>query len=86
MTPETRTTHTPGPWRYEEYVNGSRILDANGKPISIFNDPVNGRLIASAPELLEALIATTILLKAVLDDPSETVAMATAAIAKATQP
>lgn len=55
MTPR----HTPGPWRYD-YAPGycGELLAANGTTIAEFvTEPSEGnaRLIAAAPELLEAL-------------------------------
>ena len=51
--------HTPGPWRYE-YEPGfcGELIAANGTIIAEFISeprPPNARLIAAAPELLEAL-------------------------------
>jgi hypothetical protein len=63
--------HTPGPWRYDASTKQIRTLDENSSrfsgeligAVSPLNPemPDNARLIAAAPELLEALefIATT---------------------------
>ena len=71
MTTDTRTTHTPGPWHVESPSNvmgnatirtesGSVIaimpnmtIDAN--PMTRFDDPANGAVLAAAPDLLAAL-------------------------------
>jgi hypothetical protein len=52
--------HTPAPWRYE-YADGycGEIIAANGKFVCTFTDEPSesdARLLAAAPELLEALI------------------------------
>lgn len=54
------TKHTPGPWRYD-YAPGycGELLAANGTTLAEFvTEPseANARLIAAAPDLLEALI------------------------------
>lgn len=87
-------THTPGPWlikkRHDEpeYSNSILSVEADGKDFvdsvaTLYGceDPeklANARLIAAAPELLEALLA-------IYDrHNAETMAQARAAIAKAT--
>jgi len=61
------TKHTPGPWYLEEHyltvqVNDEEV-DFHGNPIKFIiaraNDTANARLIAAAPELLEALQTLT---------------------------
>lgn len=55
--------HTPGPWTLEigemDYLDGIRsgltIRQANGAPVAYAFDAAEARLIAAAPELLEAL-------------------------------
>lgn len=52
----TKSKHTPGPWR----LNGNRTITVGdfGKPgsfIAEVKNDANARLIAAAPELLEAL-------------------------------
>lgn len=70
----TETKHTPGPWRLLKSCDASPHLVALGQPIGCieiphygYSDPdgsigatqlANARLIAAAPELLEALKAT----------------------------
>ena len=64
----TDTKHTPGPWVWDEYYTG--LDGANGQSVLIYIDyegmsihgktvaqsEANARLIAAAPELLEACI------------------------------
>ena len=61
----TNTQHTPGPWTYKrdytrpDAIGGDYfydICDADGKPLNIvvFGE-ANARLIAAAPDMLEAL-------------------------------
>lgn len=91
-------THTPGPWTLHPTAlhpavrsvgtpdAGARRIctvgSMNGNPV----DKANARLIAAAPELLEALqaIADTDPIDAALD-PQRAVRVARAAVAKATQ-
>jgi hypothetical protein len=58
-----KTKHTPGPWRtdFNSYDNQWRVYEKNGPPIinSLFKPSgeigeANARLIAAAPDLLEA--------------------------------
>lgn len=59
------TKHTPGPWTAERCDTGMEILDMNqesvavachyGDPYSSIREEANAKLIAAAPELLEAL-------------------------------
>ena len=82
--------HTPGPWTYDRsgyslYVNSGRelvtALSMDGKRLE--TSEANARLIAAAPDLLDALLM-------VLDDPNaldgrpRTYEYVRAAIAKAT--
>ena len=69
MTNET-TQHTPGPWKYDELT--AKIWDAEDMPVCIptLNNGMagrdaNARLIAAAPELLEALCETAAKLQSV---------------------
>ena len=92
--------HTPGPWRFytEPQPNGCPIV-GNGRGLMLamlahsVNYPdqrdeanANARLIAAAPELLEALQDMLILHAGISDDMVETLTRARAAIAKATNP
>lgn len=58
-------THSPGPWRWETLSRrpwGTKLYDGNGQYIAdnAYGTPADLRLIAAAPELLEALrIAAT---------------------------
>ena len=48
-------SHTPGPWKIEERSGYNRIVGIGGKVIlDTDGDDANTRLIAAAPELLEA--------------------------------
>ena len=92
--------HTPGPWKVDKELTSRSgewliAMDAGdkGRGIAIAETRVatgaelaNARLIAAAPELLEALqlIADTDPVDAALD-PQRAVRIAQAAIAKATQ-
>jgi hypothetical protein len=50
------TAHTPGPWKIGAYESGQMAVDgANGEEVTGFIEPEDARLIAAAPELLEAL-------------------------------
>ena len=47
---------TPGPWRIGAIESGMVAIDgANGEEVTGFVFPEDGRLIAAAPDLLEAL-------------------------------
>ena len=90
--------HTPGPWKVrnvrEVFCGNKRICHVNAasrEPLSIKDDwdvaAANARLIAAAPDLLEALLRTCAALESVsYSDPSIASAINTAraAIAKAT--
>ena len=81
------TQHTPGPWRYD-YEPGycGEIIASNGQTICTFADeplPSNARLIAAAPDLLDALQAIEKYMRADFDDMPMS-GKARAAIAKAT--
>lgn len=58
------TIHTQGKWIFEfNFKNGYRIFTENGTLIATINDSTsektaNAKLIASAPEMLEALKST----------------------------
>ncbi len=52
--------HTPGPWKTtHSEVNGYRVSDSTGWGVAVVlkdtNDEANARLIAAAPDMLEAL-------------------------------
>ena len=64
--------HTPGPWRYEE-LNGAIYRDGNIDPfVSVHSlgdkQHATGRLIAAAPEMLEALEKMTELADQLLNE------------------
>ena len=55
-------THAPGPWKTtHSEVNGYRVSDSTGWGVAVVlkdtNDEANARLIAAAPQMLEALEA-----------------------------
>ena len=88
--------HTPGPWVVDDLVDGHDIhAPEAGCHVATASDPemvwgaigreADARLIAAAPELLEALEATVSLLEKLghVSDNSLTVGAARAAIAKA---
>lgn len=60
---ETSTRHTPGPWKAasaRSFIVGLPIVATNGRTIANSHQPgdegmANARLIAAAPELLDAL-------------------------------
>ena len=83
--------HTPGPWRYVGHF-GTHCLDSNGRCIADAPHPngmseeegfANARLIAAAPELLEALEYLAGFEKNADWDGYKAVTMAKSAIAKA---
>jgi len=91
------TSHTPGPWFIEQrtYDNGythCRITASDGHgwagnrymSVSGCIDKHDARLIAAAPELLEALEATLKLIELVMPVDGDVTRKARAAIAKAT--
>jgi hypothetical protein len=48
---------TPGPWRFDAYKGGTRIV-TDGEPpipIQIFRNSANAQLMAAAPEMYEVL-------------------------------
>ena len=68
MTTQTKTTHTPGPWKLLHHTaaqhDGDRaiygpgdkwIADMNGGPNDNSETLANARLIAAAPDMLRAL-------------------------------
>ena len=61
MKTTTNTQHTPGPWRFEPETKTIRSVPANYWLATMdswdgaVNNEANARLMASAPELLEAL-------------------------------
>jgi hypothetical protein len=92
------TTHTPGPWLYEPETETIRSVKENYWLASMesfegeVSNEANARLIASAPELLEALRGTMKALSRMIDkhDPdsieAEWIGEAHEAITKATTP
>lgn len=60
---ETKNKHTPGPWKCRKDINGLTVFDSQGMALAncVFQigdeEKANARLIAAAPELLEALKA-----------------------------
>jgi hypothetical protein len=53
-----KSAHTPGPWQWVAITDGwDGVTQENGPMICklVLNEPENARLIAAAPELLEAL-------------------------------
>lgn len=79
-------SHTPGPWK----VGGKKTIsrDHPDKSMQVIvaraDSPDTARLIAAAPELLEAARGLLRLLNPTPGHPDETIAAARAAIAKAT--
>ncbi len=68
MTTQTKTTHTPGPWKVLHhtapqhdgdravYAPGNKLIcEMNGGPNDDSETLANARLIASAPDLLDSL-------------------------------
>lgn len=53
------TEHSPGPWRLNPEMHGpdgwEQVVDANGDYVADVPNDAAARLIAAAPELLEAL-------------------------------
>jgi hypothetical protein len=97
------TQHTPGPWKVKAGTNAvlagrkqicSHVNAASALPVNILEDQeiaqANARLIAAAPDLLEALQdlfgadMEHVLMGDGKDDQIEAIAKAKAAIAKAT--
>ena len=94
--------HTPGPWFYGDWINGTKgesnasewveiwNIDADGSQGLPFvackhHDQIaNARLIAAAPDLLQALIYAVDLIETVSPFEGDTLRNARAAIAKAT--
>ena len=89
------SSHTPGPWVFNESIPRTvkapkdgyitrHICDMDASTISAFDQDANARLIAAAPDLLEAL---SLLVAGIEDSVSPTfipLAKARDAIAKAT--
>ena len=85
--------HTPGPWALDQSSQISCVsaFDVNGEFIGIAymtlpNHEANARLIAAAPDLLDALKrleSATRILPPDMDEPDSPLAQARAAIAKA---
>lgn len=92
------SVYTPGPWRHVAVAGGWDGVAAGDYHVCLIctlslNEPANARLIAAAPELLEALIALrdeTIDYMTInnLGDPNgqHNIQRANAAITKATAP
>jgi len=93
MTTATKQTHTPGPWTTSPQQGYVRHLGTHGPNIcamDVFGGPAeeafaNARLIAAAPEMLEALDGLIYELDGVMDDPNinDWLVRAKAAIQKA---
>jgi hypothetical protein len=49
------SAHTPGPWTYQEQAGSFFINSPKRYSLATTSDEANARLIAAAPELLEAL-------------------------------
>mgnify|MGYP000896337641 CR=1 FL=1 len=88
------TKHTPGPWSWELYARGYALVGAAPRhssvpqPVVVSHASADGRLIAAAPDLLDALHAASAALDYVLrgtDDPriARDLATVNAAISKA---
>lgn len=82
----TANKHTPGPW-HSGFTKFSQVFAENGALIarcnrltSLTNLQANARLIAAAPELLEACLAA----RALTPDGTHTAGVLDDAIAKAT--
>ncbi len=84
MTTQTKTTHTPGPWKVLHhtapqhdgdravYAPGNKLIcEMNGGPNDDSETLANARLIASAPELLEIAHAYRNLLKSMSHSDGE---------------
>ena len=79
---ETKLKHTPAPWHVDHQVKrtaaGTQFIqvvdkdDVEVSDIYLYKDTAeaNARLIAAAPDLLDALMKATILLKHAHDDAS----------------
>ena len=74
---ETKLKHTPGPWSLADHSLGVEIMHTRQDGLSeahaclhgSYNtSEANARLIAAAPDLLDALMKATILLKHACDD------------------
>ena len=85
--------HTPGPWTLHETVRGIRIEDSKTTVCSVFprgDKEANARLIAAAPDLLEALKALMVSIecagqeKCIEDNNPLCISTARAAISRAT--
>lgn len=76
---------TPTPWRVGAIESGMVAIDgANGEEVTGFVSPEDGRLIAAAPDLLEALIELADCGAEAWGEDRPCVKWARAAIAKAT--
>ena len=76
---------TPTPWRIGAIESGMVAIDgANGEEVTGFVSPEDGRLIAAAPDLLEALIELADCGAEAWGEDRPCVKWARAAIAKAT--
>lgn len=89
------TQHTPGPWVAVARTNAYIEIEAPNQPgysakkvatASLTNHEANARLIAAAPDLLEALNAAEALLHSLGMQSSDAYQEIDAAIAKATWP
>lgn len=83
----TASKHTPEPWdSYVDEQGSWNIFDTNGHDVVCVTNEANARLIAAAPELLEALQSLERLFSSMSNDSTETfwIDKARSAIAKAT--
>jgi hypothetical protein len=102
MSTQTKVGHTPGPWVWEPETGGAQDVLAPNEPkghklVAVVwgntNIPANARLIAAAPDMLEALRSALSLIEAISDgriaevhgDIDDTGSLVCDAIAKATQ-
>ena len=84
-----KTLHTPGPWPTRESATHVTVTNASGD--AVFHDDkripgvmADARLIAAAPELLEALAEISLCSQNSMSSKEECGRIARAAIAKAT--
>jgi hypothetical protein len=86
------TKHTPGPWEVQVFDGRIEVVDASGAVVLVFRNAsaetlANARLIAAAPELLEALRDVLRIAKAAsigVTGNAKRIERAESAIAKAT--
>jgi hypothetical protein len=59
-------SHSPGPWKRKDWSSGG-VLNSEGRFIAAAYTPDDARLIAAAPDLLEALEQTVLHMQATAD-------------------